>query len=119
MSAQATRIDPLPSWNDTAAKAKTIDFVRNVTDLEGPGYFEPRESVATFDNDGPLWIERPLYAELAFAIHRVEVLANGKNSPIHVLTDDRERETHGFQVISRVDEGAGSGGRQSIRVRRA
>ncbi len=68
--------DPLPSWNDTAAKARIIDFVEAVTDPENPGYFAPEERIATFDNDGTLWVEQPLYAELAFAIHRVEVLGN-------------------------------------------
>ncbi|MBT8470452.1 MAG: haloacid dehalogenase-like hydrolase, partial [Deltaproteobacteria bacterium] len=68
--------DPLPSWNDTAAKARIIDFVEAVTDPENPAYYPPEERIATFDNDGTLWVEQPLYAELAFAIHRMEVLAN-------------------------------------------
>jgi len=67
--------DPLPSWNNTAAKAKIIDFVRAVSDPHDPGYFAPEERIATFDNDGTLWVEQPLYAELAFAIYRIEILA--------------------------------------------
>jgi len=67
--------DPLPSWNNTAAKARIINFVEAVTDPENPGYFAPEERIATFDNDGTLWVEQPLYAELAFAIYRIEILA--------------------------------------------
>jgi phosphoglycolate phosphatase-like HAD superfamily hydrolase len=68
-------VDPLPSWNDTANKAKIIDFVRAVTDPDDPAFAEPEERVATFDNDGTLWVEQPMYAEMAFALHRVHDLA--------------------------------------------
>jgi phosphoglycolate phosphatase-like HAD superfamily hydrolase len=68
-------VDPLPSWNDTAAKAKLLDFVRTVTDPDDPAFVEPEERVATFDNDGTLWVEQPLYAEMAFALYRVRALA--------------------------------------------
>jgi phosphoglycolate phosphatase-like HAD superfamily hydrolase len=68
-------LDPLPSWNDTAVKAKIIDFVRAVTDPDDPAYVEPAQRIATFDNDGTLWVEQPLYAEMAFALHRVRELA--------------------------------------------
>ena len=69
-------VDPLPSWSDTAAKAKILDFVRAVTDPDDPGFAEPEARIATFDNDGTLWVEQPLYAEMAFALHRVKDLAN-------------------------------------------
>ena len=68
-------VDPLPSWNDTATKAKLLDFVRVVTDPDDPGFVEPEARIATFDNDGTLWVEQPLYAEMAFALHRVQDLA--------------------------------------------
>lgn len=68
-------VDPLPSWNDTAIKAKIIDFVRAVTDPDDPAYVEPARRIATFDNDGTLWVEQPLYAEFAFALYRVQELA--------------------------------------------
>ncbi len=67
--------DPLPSWNDTATKARIIDFVRAVTDPDDPAFVEPALRIATFDNDGTLWVEQPLYAEMAFALHRVKDLA--------------------------------------------
>jgi phosphoglycolate phosphatase-like HAD superfamily hydrolase len=68
-------VDPLPSWNDTATKARIIDFVRAVSDPDDPAFVEPEERVATFDNDGTLWVEQPVYTELAFAVHRVRDLA--------------------------------------------
>ncbi len=69
------QVDPLPSWNDNATKARIIDFVRAVADPDDPAYVEPAERVATFDNDGTLWVEQPIYTELAFALHRVQDLA--------------------------------------------
>jgi phosphoglycolate phosphatase-like HAD superfamily hydrolase len=68
-------LDPLPSWNDTDAKARILDFVRAVTEPDGLAYVEPEARIATFDNDGTLWVEQPLYAEMAFALHRVKDLA--------------------------------------------
>jgi phosphoserine phosphatase len=76
VSEQPSRtVDPLPSWNDTDAKARIIAFVRAVTDPDSPGYFEQKERIATFDNDGTLWVEQPLYAELAFVVDRIAALA--------------------------------------------
>ena len=66
--------DPLPSWNDGAARAAIIDFVDRVTDPASPDYVPEAERVATFDNDGTLWAEQPLYFQLFFAIDRVYLL---------------------------------------------
>ena len=60
--------DPLPSWNDTPTKARIIDFVRAVTDPGNPGYFEPEERIAAFDNDGTLWVEQPLVGLLELGL---------------------------------------------------
>lgn len=68
-------VDPLPSWNDTDTKARILDFVRAVTDPDGLAYVEPEARIATFDNDGTLWVEQPVYPEMAFALHRVKDLA--------------------------------------------
>jgi len=68
-------VDPLPSWNNGETKTKLIDFVRGVADPDNPAFVEPGERVATFDNDGTLWVEQPVYAEMAFALHRVRDLA--------------------------------------------
>ncbi|WP_179039533.1 HAD family hydrolase [Rhizobium leguminosarum] len=67
--------DPLPSWNDTASKAAIVSFVEKVTGQGSPDYIPEPERVAVFDNDGTLWVEHPIYIQLAFALDRVKVLA--------------------------------------------
>lgn len=67
--------DPLPSWNDTAPKKAIVAFVEKVTKEGGPDFVPPNERIATFDNDGTLWAEQPIYFQLAFAIDRVKALA--------------------------------------------
>ena len=67
--------DPLPSWNEGIAKTNIIKFVHAVTDKANAGYVQPAERIATFDNDGTLWTERPVYFQLLFAIDRVKQLA--------------------------------------------
>jgi hypothetical protein len=56
--------DDLPSWNDGAAKQSIVDFVTAVTTEGGPDYVAPADRVATFDNDGCLWSEQPMYVQL-------------------------------------------------------
>ncbi len=72
---EEAKVDPLPSWNDTATKARIIEFVEAVTDDGDPAYVEPAARIAAFDNDGTLWVEQPVYAEVAFALQRVKDLA--------------------------------------------
>ncbi len=67
--------DPLPSWNDGPSKQAIVEFVTAVTREGGPGFVPPGERVATFDNDGTLWAEQPVYFQLLFALDRVEDLA--------------------------------------------
>lgn len=67
--------DPLPSWNDGASKQAIVDFVGKVTDPSSPDFVSPGDRVATFDNDGTLWTEHPMYTQLAFALDRVKALA--------------------------------------------
>jgi len=67
--------DPLPSWDDGAAKSAILDFVEGVTAEGGADYVAPADRIATFDNDGTLWVEHPLYAQAMFALDRVKVLA--------------------------------------------
>lgn len=71
----ASEIDPLPSWNEGAAKQGILDYVNDVT-TEGSANFIPiSERIATFDNDGNLWSEQPAYFQLFFAIDRIKTLA--------------------------------------------
>ena len=71
--AQAER-DPLPSWNDGVTKSSILDFVARVTTQGGPDFVPVDQRIATFDNDGTLWVEQPMYIQLAFALDRVKVM---------------------------------------------
>ncbi len=71
----APAIDPLPSWNDTAPKKSIIAFVQKVAKEGSPDFVPAAERIATFDNDGCLWAEQPMYFQLIFALDRVKVLA--------------------------------------------
>jgi phosphoglycolate phosphatase-like HAD superfamily hydrolase len=67
--------DPLPSWNDTAPKKAIVAFVERVTKDGSPDFVPVNERIATFDNDGTLWAEQPLYFQFQFALDRVKALA--------------------------------------------
>jgi phosphoglycolate phosphatase-like HAD superfamily hydrolase len=67
--------DPLPSWNEGATKAAILNFVAEAVREGGPGYVPPAERIATFDNDGTLWSEQPVYFQAEFAFERVRALA--------------------------------------------
>jgi len=67
--------DPLPSWNDGPAKQSIINFVTKVTKAGSPDFVPVPERIATFDNDGTLWSEQPMYFQLLFAVDRVKALA--------------------------------------------
>jgi hypothetical protein len=64
--------DPLPSWNDTPNKKAIVAFVERVTKQSSPEMVPEDERIATFDNDGTLWAEQPIYFQLAFALDRVK-----------------------------------------------
>jgi len=67
--------DPLPSWNEGPAKKSILEFVAAVTDKNGKDYVAPAERIATFDHDGTLWVEYPMYTQILFAFERVKELA--------------------------------------------
>jgi phosphoglycolate phosphatase-like HAD superfamily hydrolase len=67
--------DPLPSWKDTAPRKAILSFVERVTKEGSPDFVPLPERIATFDNDGTLWAEQPMYFQLAFALDRVKALA--------------------------------------------
>ena len=77
--------DPLPSWNDGATKKSIVDFVAKVTKEGSPDFVKPDARIATFDNDGTLWVEQPLYSQLLFALDRVKEMA-----PQHPEWKDKE-----------------------------
>ena len=67
--------DPLPSWNDGASKRAIVSFVEKVTKPGSPDFVPVPERIATFDNDGTLWAEQPMYFQFFFALDRVKALA--------------------------------------------
>src|SRR5215471_913445 len=74
-SATVRADDPLPSWNDTASKKAIVEFVERVTKEGSPDFVKPGERIATFDNDGTLWVEQPIYTQVTFAIDEVIAMA--------------------------------------------
>jgi len=75
LASTAFAADPLPSWNDGATKQGIIAFVGKVTKDDSPDFAPVPERIATFDNDGTLWAEQPMYFQLLFALDRVKALA--------------------------------------------
>ena len=85
VSGTALSQDSLPSWNDGPAKKAIIEFVQATTDKSTPKFVPPSERIATFDNDGTLWAEQPMYFQFLFALDRVKALA-----PTHPEWKDKE-----------------------------
>ena len=97
---------PLPSWNDTAPRKAIVAFVERVTEQGSPDFVPPAERIATFDNDGTLWAEQPIYFQLAFALDRIKMLA-----PQHPEWKDKEP----FASLLKGDlKGALAGGEAAI-----
>ncbi len=70
--------DPLPSWNDGAAKQAIVKFVQTTTDESSSAFVPPAERVATFDQDGTLWVEHPMYTQVIYCLERVRVVAKAR-----------------------------------------
>jgi phosphoglycolate phosphatase-like HAD superfamily hydrolase len=99
------KTEPLPSWNDGPVKQAIVQFVAKVT-KKGPDYVAPAERIATFDNDGTLWAEQPLYFQFLFALARVKALA-----PQHPEWKEKEP----FASLLKGDEKAAlAGGEKAI-----
>lgn len=102
----ARAADPLPSWNDSGSKKSIVAFVEKVTTEGSPDFVTPSERIATFDNDGTLWSEQPIYFQLAFALDRVKALA-----PAHPEWKEKEP----FASLLKGDlKGALAGGEHAI-----
>jgi phosphoglycolate phosphatase-like HAD superfamily hydrolase len=98
--------EPLPSWNDTAPRKAIVAFVERVTKEGSPDFVPAPERIATFDNDGTLWAEQPIYIQLVFALDRVKALA-----PLHPEWQDKEP----FASLLKGDlKGALAGGEPAI-----
>jgi phosphoglycolate phosphatase-like HAD superfamily hydrolase len=75
---QQDKTDPLPSWNDGAAKKAILEFVRVTTDKASHKYVAPEQRIATFDQDGTLWVEHPVYTQVVYCLDRVPALVKEK-----------------------------------------
>jgi len=88
--------DPLPSWNDGAAKQAIVEFVKTTTDKASPKFVPPAERIAAFDQDGTLWVEHPVYTQFMYCLDRVGALVKEKPELKNVepfktvLSGDRE-----------------------------
>jgi phosphoserine phosphatase len=74
----ASAQDPLPSWNDGSTKQAIVDFVKTTTTQGGPQFVPPEARVATFDQDGTLWVEHPMYTQVMYCLERVPTLVKQK-----------------------------------------
>jgi phosphoserine phosphatase len=98
--------DPLPSWNDGPTKSAITSFVTRVTTEGSPDFIKPADRIATFDNDGTLWCEQPMYFQFMFALDRVKALA-----PQHPEWKDKEP----FASLMKGDlKGALAGGEKAL-----
>jgi phosphoglycolate phosphatase-like HAD superfamily hydrolase len=70
--------DPLPSWNEGASKTAITEFVKATTTQGSSDFVEPEERIATFDQDGTLWVEHPMYSQVMYCLERVPALVKDK-----------------------------------------
>jgi len=91
-----TQTDPLPSWNDGPAKQAILAFVRTTTDQSSPKFVAPEARIATFDQDGTLWVEHPMYTQVVYCLEQVKAISEKRPElknvePFRtVLSGDRE-----------------------------
>jgi phosphoglycolate phosphatase-like HAD superfamily hydrolase len=76
--AALAQTDPLPSWNDGATKMAIVDFVHVTTDQSNPKFVPPEQRIATFDQDGTLWVEHPMYTQVLYCLDRVPAVVREK-----------------------------------------
>jgi len=96
--------DPLSAWNENAAKKAIIDFVDAVSDEANPNYVAPADRIATFDNDGTLWCEKPIYIpveiELAYIQNQFPNKPEWKSDKLYSSVAQRD-----FSVLGEYDTG--------------
>jgi hypothetical protein len=76
--AQTATAAPLASWNDGPAKQAILDFVRATTDRASPKFVPAEERIACFDQDGTLWVEKPIYTQVVYCLERVPAVVADK-----------------------------------------
>src|SRR4051812_18162677 len=73
-----TSASPLASWSEGPAKQAILDFVRDTTEPSSKNFVAAEDRVATFDQDGTLWVEQPLYSQLMYCLERVPDVVKAK-----------------------------------------
>ena len=117
--------DPLPSWNNTHAKQAILSFVKQTTDSSSSNFVKAEDRIATFDQDGTLWTEHPLYAQAMFALDRIGALApqhpewKEKDPFKSVLSGDKEAlskftEADWLQIVAATHTGMSTEDFQSL-----
>jgi phosphoglycolate phosphatase-like HAD superfamily hydrolase len=95
-TAASAQSEPLASWNDGPAKQAIVNFVKATTDPSSPDFVPPEARIATFGQDGTLWVEHPLYTQLVYVLERVPALVKAKPELANmepfktVMSGDRE-----------------------------
>src|SRR4029077_1305765 len=107
--AEMPATDALASWNEGPAKQAIVDFVKATTDQSSPNLVPPEERLATFDQDGTLWVEHPMYSQVVYCLDRVPALVKAKPELANVepfktvMSGDREAvaklTTHDLEKI--------------------
>lgn len=93
-------VDPLPSWREGRIKSALIKFVAEVSEPDSRCYVPPSERIATFDQDGTLWVEQPIYTEAFFTLHKIMVMSeshpewNQEKPYKELLSGDLEKLIH-------------------------
>ena len=95
--------EPLASWRDGEARARIVAFVKGVTDPQGPDFVPEAERIAVFDNDGTLWVERPLYVQLVFLLDRARELA-AKNPDLLAMPSFKAVAENDRAAMAQFDE---------------
>lgn len=93
--------DALPSWNEGSLKAAILDYVARVTTPGSPDFVPEPQRIATFDNDGTLWVEQPLYTQFVFVVDRVKAVSNQhpewkKKEPFKSALDGNTKKLLGY-----------------------
>ena len=115
--------DPLPSWSDGTAKAALLQFIQVTTDSSSAKFVAPEERVATFDQDGTLWVEHPLYTQVVYCLDRVpavvakkpdlksvepfKTVLSGNREAIAISSCHRPPAARGFRQLDRRSANAG------------
>jgi len=98
LTASVRAQDPLSSWNDGKAKQAILEFVKATTTQGGPQFVPSEARIATFDQDGTLWVEHPMYTQVMYCLERVPDLVKARpelkdkppfNTVLELLHGDR------------------------------